>query len=135
MKNELEKLKAQNAEMLKKIHEMNAALEAITELEDMEDEIDETDDEEVYIFTKEEMVSFVITLHTAFSEATEQTIKDMDFNDSSYYDLSLHGNEIEVEIDSSTIASDIANEMDMDDDEESILDTVNSIYDRVKKEL
>jgi len=128
MKNELEKLKAQQAEMLKKMEEINDAIEHL------EVTSDETD-EEVYTFTKEEMVAFVRSFHSAFLEAAEETINDMDFNNSCYYDLSLHGNEIEVEIDSSTIASDIANEMDMDDDEESILDTVNSIYDRVKKEL
>ena len=129
MKNELEKLKAQQAEMLKKMEEINDAIEHLKITSD------ETDDGEVYTFTKEEMVAFVRSFHSAFLEAAEETINDMDFNDSCYYDLSLHGNEIEVEIDSNTIAGDIITEMDMDNDDDVVLDSINSAYNKVKKEL
>lgn len=85
-----------------------------------------------YTFTQEQMVGFVEQLHGYFLQRVKNDIEYVDaIDDDSFYEISLDGNEICVELDTSAISSYFLDTIgDMDEDE--IIVTVDNLYNDIK---
>lgn len=86
-----------------------------------------------YNFTQEQMVAFVEELHSYFLDKVRGDMSSIDFIDNdSFYELSLDGNQICVELDTNEISSYFIDTLE-DIDEDEIKTTVDDVYNSIKK--
>lgn len=90
------------------------------------------EDDGMYHLTQAEMIKFVKNFIEDCENRVEECVKNTCF-DSDIVDLSLEGNEIQIDIDSSQIHDEIMSELDFDYSEDELLDSIHIYYRNAKK--
>lgn len=90
-----------------------------------------------YVFSEEQMISFVRDLHEEFMKGVKLNIEQMHFDDADdFIDLELDYNkQISVSINTDTLSDRIMNEIDVDIDDDDLKVTIDNTYECMKRNI